>query len=91
MINLLILVVLILVAWPLIKSLNKEATLEEARTIGLQAASSYIQNPILLEDYLKAKRIPREELDALIEQEKIPSYRWRQYTYIENRELIFSK
>jgi len=70
---------------------NRKATLEEARTIGLQEARSHIHNPILLEDYTQAKGIPMEELESLIEQGKIPAYRWRQYTYIENRELVFAK
>ena len=83
--------VVMLVAWSLFRMLNREATLEEARTIGLQKASSHIHNPILLEDYTEAKRIPKEELDSLIEQGEMPAYRWRQYTYIENRELVFAK
>ena len=67
---------------------SRKATLEEARTIGLQEARSHIHSPILLEDYAEARGIPKEKLDCLIEQGEIPSYRWRQYTYIENRELV---
>jgi len=88
MIRLLILFVVILVAWILFSILGRKATLEEARTIGLQEASSHINNPILLEDYIAARGIPKEALDSLIEEGKIPSYYWRQYVYIENRELI---
>ncbi len=88
MIRLLIIFVVMLVAWQLFRMLSREATLEEARTIGLQKAKSHIHNPILLEDYTEAKRIPKEALDSLIAKGKIPAYRWRQYTYIENRELV---
>ena len=88
MIRLLILFIVILVAWILFKILSRKATLEEARTIGLQEASFHINNPILLEDYTEARGIPKEALDSLIEEGNIPSYHWRQYTYIENRELV---
>ena len=88
MIRLLILFIVILIAWILFGMLGRKATLEEARTIGLQEASSHINNPILLEDYIVAKGLPQEALDSLIEEGKIPSYHWRQYTYIENRELV---
>jgi len=88
MIQLLIILVAMLVAWLLFKILNREPTLEEARTIGLQKAREHLENPILLEDYTEASRLSREELDSLIEQGKIPAYYWRQYTYVENRELI---
>ncbi|OUS39221.1 hypothetical protein A9R00_10010, partial [Oleispira antarctica] len=70
---------------------NRKATIEEARTIGLEKAKLEINNPILLEDYTEAKKIPMEQLVYLIEQGKIPTFRWRQYTYIENRELISIK
>jgi len=88
MIQLLVLFIALLIAWLLFKILNRESTLEEARTIGLQKAREYLENPILLEDYTEASRLSREELDSLIEQGKIPTYYWRQYTYVENRELI---
>lgn len=88
MIRLLMVFVLLLVVWQLFRMLSREATLEEARTIGLQEASSHIQSPILLEDYAEARGIPREKLASWIEKGEIPSYRWRQYTYIEDRELI---
>jgi len=88
MIRLLIIFVVLLLAWQLFRMSSREAALEEARTIGLQEARSHIQSPILLEDYVEAKGIPKEELDSLIEQGEIPTYRWRQYTYIEDRELI---
>ena len=91
MIRLLILFIVILIAWILFGTLGRKATLEDARTIGLQEASSHINNPILLEDYTVAKGIPKEALDSLIEEGKIPSYHWRQYTYIENRELVVAK
>jgi len=90
MIRLLIIFVALLVAWQLFRMWNREATLEDARTIGLQEARSHINSPILLEDYAEARGIPTEELDSLIEQGKMPSYRWRQYTYIENRELVIA-
>jgi len=88
MIQLLVLFIALLIAWLLFKILNREPTLEEARTIGLQKAREHLENPILLEDYTEASRLSREELDSLIEQGKIPAYYWRQYTYVENRELI---
>ena len=88
MIRLLIIFVVLLVAWQLFRMSSREATLEEARTIGLQTARTHIQSPILLEDYAEARGIPKEELGSWIEEGKIPSYRWRQYTYIEDRELI---
>jgi len=88
MIMLFILFGIILVAWMLFRMLTSTSTLEEARTIGLQEASLHINNPILFEDYIEARRIPKEVLDSLIEEGRIPSYYWRQYTYIENRELI---
>ncbi|MFT6906185.1 MAG: hypothetical protein ACJAS1_002850 [Oleiphilaceae bacterium] len=88
MIKLVILFIVILVVWILFRMMIRKATLEEARTIGLQEASFHINNPILLEDYSEAKGIPKEALDSLIEEGKIPSYYWRQYTFIENRELV---
>ena len=88
MIRLLFIFVALLIAWQLFRMLGREATIEEARTIGLQEAMSHIQSPILLEDYAEARGIPQEQLESMIEQGEIPSYRWRQYTYIENRELI---
>ena len=63
---LIIFIAIIVVACLLFKMWNKEATLEDARTIGLQEASSHINNPILLDDYIEAKRIPMEELEPLI-------------------------
>lgn len=71
-----------------IKGKAKEATLEEARTIGLQEAEGHIQSPILLEDYAEARGISQEGLESMVERREIPSFRWHQYTYIENRELI---
>ena len=91
MITPLILFIVILVAWLLFRMLSRKATLEEARTIGLQEASFHINNPILLEDYTEARRIPREVIDSLIEEGNIPSYHWRQYTYVENRELVVAQ
>ena len=91
MIQLLVLFIALLIAWLLFKMMNREPTIEEARTIGLQKAREHLENPILLEDYTEASRLPREELDSLIEQGKIPAYYWRQYTYVENRELIVVK
>jgi len=88
MIRLLIICAVLLALWQLYRMLGREATLEEARTIGLQQASSHIQSPILLEDYAAARGIPKEKLVAWIEKGEIPSYRWRQYTYIEDRALI---
>lgn len=88
MIRLLFIFVVLLVAWQLFRMSSRETTLEEARTIGLQEAMSHIQSPILIEDYAEARGIPKEDLDSLIEQGEIPAYRWRQYTFIENRELI---
>lgn len=88
MIRLLILFVGLLVVWQLMRMVNRGATLEEARTIGLKEASTHIQSPILLGDYAEATGIPRKDLELMIGQGEIPSYNWRQYIYIENRELI---
>ena len=88
MIKLLIFFIVILFSWIIFRMMSRKATLEEARTIGLQAASLHINNPILLEDYSESRGIPKEALDSLIEEGKMPSYQWRQYTYIENRELV---
>ena len=88
MIRLLIIFVVLLVAWQIFRMSSREATFEEARTIGLQEARSHIHSPILLEDYAEARGIAKEELYSLVEKGGIPSYRWRQYTYIEDRELI---
>ncbi len=83
--------IVILMAWILFRMMGRKATIEDARTIGLQEASFHINNPILLEDYSEARGLPLEVLDSLIEEGKIPSYHWRQYTYIENRELVVAK
>jgi len=91
MIRLLLIVVVILILLSIFRIINRKATIEEARTIGLEKAKLEINNPILLEDYTEAKKIPMEQLVYLIEQGKIPTFRWRQYTYIENRELISIK
>jgi len=91
MIRLLLIVVVILILLSIFRMINRKATIEEARTIGLEKARLQINNPILLEDYTEAKKIPMEQLVYLIEQGKIPTFRWRQYTYIENRELISVK
>ncbi len=91
MIRLLLIVVVILILLSIFRIINRKATIEEARTIGLEKARLQINNPILLEDYIEAKKIPMEQLVYLIEQGKIPTFRWRQYTYIENRELISVK
>ncbi len=88
MIRLFLFAVVLFAIWLFIRKLTRQATFEDARTIGLQIAGEHIQNPILYEDYLQATRIPEEQLDAMIEREDIPSYRWRQYTFVENRELI---
>ena len=88
MIRLVIFIIVLLVVWQLFRMSSREATLEEARTIGLQEARLHIHSPILLEDYVETRGIPKEKLDSLIEQGEIPYYRWRQYTYIENRELV---
>ena len=91
MIQLLIIFIALLVAWLLFKMLSREPTLEEARTIGLQKAREHLHNPILLEDYIEARGISKADVDSWIEQGKIPAYFWRQYTYIENRELVYIK
>ena len=88
MIRLLVIFVVLLVVWQLFRVLSKPATLEQARTIGLEEARENIQNPILLEDYLKERNISLDILESLIERGDMPIYQWRQYTFIENRELI---
>lgn len=69
----------------------KKATLEEARSIGLEEASLHINNPILLEDYSVEKDLPIEVLLSLIEEGKMPFYHWHEYTYVENRELATAR
>ncbi|MEH6344707.1 MAG: hypothetical protein V7785_06450 [Bermanella sp.] len=78
----------LLVIWQLMRVINEEATLEEARTTGLKEAGAHIQSPVLLEDYADATGISKKDLELMVERKEIPSYSWRQYTYIENRELI---
>jgi len=91
MIQLIMLLIVLLLVWMLVRALLKmtgaKATLEEARTIGLQEASLHINNPILLDDYALAKGLPMDVLGVLIEEGKIPYYLWKQYTFVENREL----
>jgi len=92
MIKLLIVFAALLVAWQLFKMAGRQrdlrATLEEARTTGLEEAGRHIQSAILLEDYAEARGIAKEELMTMVRQGQMPFYCWRQYTYIENRELI---
>ena len=92
MIRLLIIFVVALVVWQLFRMASRpsviKGTLEEARTIGIEEAQGHIQSPILLEDYSEARGIPKEDLEAMVEQDELPYYQWRQYTFIENRELI---
>lgn len=92
MIKVLIFIIGLLIIWQLIRMARATGTnvasLEDARTVGLQEAAAHIQSPVLLEDYAKARGIPKEKLESMIEQEAIPFYQWCQYTYIENRELI---
>lgn len=95
MIQLLMLLIVLIILWMLVKALlkmtGKKATLEEARTIGLQEASLHINNPILLEDYAHAKGIPMDVLVSLIEEGKMPFYHWHQFTFVENRELAHAR
>lgn len=67
-----------------IRQLNKESTIEEARTKGLEEVKLHLKNPILVEDYVQAKGISKAEIDSLIRQGKITAYSWCQYTFIEN-------
>ena len=70
---------------------SQKATLEEARTLGLQEASLHINNPILFEDYAQAKGLTTDVLITLIEEGKMPFYEWRGYTFVENRELAHAR
>ncbi|MCJ8312449.1 MAG: hypothetical protein HRU38_05785 [Saccharospirillaceae bacterium] len=95
MIRLLIIFAVVLIVWQLLKMLSNQArilsrqsTIDEARTIGLDEAGQYIQNPILSEDYVQERGISLQILGSLIERGDIPAYQWRQYIYVENRELI---
>jgi len=88
MIRLLIILVVLLVVWQLFRKSSREATLEEAQTIGLQEARLHIQSPILLEYYAETRGISEETLVSLIDRGELPAYRWHQYTYVENRELV---
>ena len=93
MIQLIMLLLLLLAVLMLFRLSSKmkarEATLEEARTVGLQEASLHINNPILLEDYSQAKGLEMEVLTSFIEEGKMPYYLWHQYTFVENRELAY--
>mgnify|MGYP000495023663 FL=1 len=90
MIRLLFIVVIGLLVWQLVRVAARMSTttIEEARTVGLQEAAEHIENPILLDDYLNGRRVSREQIEALIEEGRMPSYEWRQYIFIENRELV---
>ena len=92
MVRIIIFLVVLLIVWQVFRAAGKggaiKATLDEARTVGLQEASAYIQSPILLNDYAEARGISKEKLESMVKQEVIPSYKWHQYIFIENRELI---
>ena len=92
------LILLLLVAFAILMLLkmakntkSQKATLEEARTVGLQEASLHINNPILLEDYSQTKGLEMEVLTSFIEDGKMPYYLWYQYTFVENRELVHAR
>ncbi len=97
MIQLILLLIVIIAFWLLFRMIgktiatSKDATLEEARTLGLHEASAHITNPILLEDYSIAKGVPLDVLESLIEEGKVPFYQWRQYTFVENRDLVMAR
>ncbi len=84
MIKLIFIIIVILIAWLLIKLLNKKATIEEARTKGIEEAKLHLKKPILVEDYVESKGVSKAEIDLIIRQGKILAYSWRQYTFIEN-------
>ena len=84
MIKLILLIFVVLIAWQLIRLLNKEPGIEEARTKGLEEVKHHLKNPILVEDYVESKGVSKAEIDSLIRQGKISAYSWRQYTFIEN-------
>ena len=84
MIKLISFIIVILIAFLLLRFLNKKTTIEEARNKGLEEAKAHLMNPVLVEDYVESKAISRDEVDALIRQGKISAYNWRQYTFIEN-------
>lgn len=84
MIKLILFIIVILIAWLLIRLVNKESTIEEARTKGIEEVKPHLKNPILVEDYMESKGISKAEIDSLIRQGKISAYSWRQYTFIEN-------
>jgi hypothetical protein len=97
MIQLILLLIVIIAFWLLFRmisktiAMNQTATLDEARTLGLHEASAHITNPILLEDYSTAKGVPLDILISLVQEGKIPFYQWRQYTFVENRDLVMAK
>lgn len=97
MIQLILLLIVIIAFWLLFRMISKtvgmsrNATLDEARTLGLHEASAHMTNPILLEDYSAAKGVPLDVLSSLIEEGKIPFYQWRQYTFVENRDLVMAR
>lgn len=64
--------------------LRKEVSLEKARTKGIEAAKVHLKNPVLLEDYVAARGVPKTEVEALVSQGKIPAFNWYQYTFVES-------
>lgn len=84
MIELIFFIVVILIAWLLLKFLNREPSIEEARSIGVDKVKPHLKTPVLVEDYAESKGISKAEVDSLIGQGKIPAYSWHQYTYVEN-------
>ena len=84
MIEIISFIVVMLIAWLLIKRLNRKITIEEARSRGIEEVKHHLKNPVLVEDYVASRQISKAEVDSLIRQGKIPAYSWHQYTYVEN-------
>jgi hypothetical protein len=77
-----------LLAWLILRRLNKESTIDEARTKGINEVKPYLNSPILIEDYAESRGISKTEIESLIRQGKILAHSWRQYTFVENDEDI---
>ena len=77
-------IAIILMALLLIRFINKESTIEEARTKGLKEAKLYLNSPVLVEDYVESNGITQAEIDSLIRHGKISAYSWHQFTFVEN-------
>lgn len=76
--------VVIIIAWSIIRLINREMTIDEARTKGVERVKLHLKNPVLVEDYAESRGISKAEVESLIDHGKITAYSWQKYTYVEN-------